>query len=80
MKLAGCGMGILPSFLVSDSRPPFFPGLMNAIDSPTWRTSSLREASETKQSDSDDHPAMGVGDNFVRVMTMHKSKGLESGK
>ena len=39
--------------------------------------SSLREASETKQSDSDDHPAMGVGDNFVRVMTMHKSKGLE---
>ena len=39
MKLAGCGMGILPSFLVSDSRPPFFPGLMNAIDSPTWRTS-----------------------------------------
>ena len=39
--------------------------------------SILREASETKQSDSDDHPAMGVGDNFVRVMTMHKSKGLE---
>ena len=38
---------------------------------------SLREASETKQSDSDDHPAMGAGDNFVRIMTMHKSKGLE---
>ena len=37
----------------------------------------LREAKETKQSDSDDHPAMGAGDNFVRVMTMHKSKGLE---
>ena len=37
----------------------------------------LREARETKQSDSDDHPAMGAGDNFVRVMTMHKSKGLE---
>ena len=39
--------------------------------------SKLREARETKQSDSDDHPAMGAGDNFVRVMTMHKSKGLE---
>ena len=37
----------------------------------------LREARETKQSDSDDHPSMGAGDNFVRVMTMHKSKGLE---
>lgn len=37
----------------------------------------LREARETRQSDSDDHPAMGAGDNFVRVMTMHKSKGLE---
>ena len=39
--------------------------------------SKLREARETKQSDSDDHPTMGAGDNFVRVMTMHKSKGLE---
>ncbi len=39
--------------------------------------SKLREARETRQSDSDDHPAMGAGDNFVRVMTMHKSKGLE---
>ena len=39
--------------------------------------SVLREESETKQSDSDDHPTMGAGDNFVRVMTMHKSKGLE---
>ena len=39
--------------------------------------SDLREARETKQSDSDDHPALGAGDNFVRVMTMHKSKGLE---
>ena len=38
---------------------------------------SLREAGETKQRDSDDHPVMGAGDNFVRVMTMHKSKGLE---
>jgi len=37
----------------------------------------LREERETKQSDSDDHPAMGAGDNFVRIMTMHKSKGLE---
>ena len=37
----------------------------------------LREARETKQSDSDDHPVLGAGDNFVRVMTMHKSKGLE---
>lgn len=39
--------------------------------------SDLREARETKQSDSDDHPALGAGDNFVRVMTMHKSKGLK---
>lgn len=39
--------------------------------------SALREASETKQSDSDDHPALGAGDDFVRVMTMHRSKGLE---
>ena len=39
--------------------------------------SSLREASETRQRDSDDHPVLGAGDNFVRVMTMHKSKGLE---
>ena len=38
---------------------------------------SLREAGETKQADSDDHPALGAGDDFVRVMTMHKSKGLE---
>ena len=37
----------------------------------------LREARETKQIDSDDHPALGADDNFVRVMTMHKSKGLE---
>ncbi len=39
--------------------------------------SDIRQARETKQRDSDDHPAMGAGDNFVRVMTMHKSKGLE---
>ena len=39
--------------------------------------SKLREARETKQGDSEDHPTMGAGDNFVRVMTMHKSKGLE---
>jgi ATP-dependent helicase/nuclease subunit A len=39
--------------------------------------STLRKAGETKQSDSDDHPVMGAGDDFVRVMTMHKSKGLE---
>ncbi len=37
----------------------------------------LREARETKQADSDDPPSLGAGDNFVRVMTMHKSKGLE---
>jgi len=37
----------------------------------------LQQARETKQSDSDDHPAMGADDNFVRIMTMHKSKGLE---
>lgn len=37
----------------------------------------LREARETRMSDSDDHPALGADDNFVRVMTMHKSKGLE---
>ena len=37
----------------------------------------LREARETRQTDSDDHPVLGAGDNFVRVMTMHKSKGLE---
>ncbi len=37
----------------------------------------LRQARETRQTDSDDHPAMGAGDNFVRIMTMHKSKGLE---
>ena len=39
--------------------------------------SALMEARETKQSDSDDHPAPGIGENFVRVMTMHGSKGLE---
>ena len=39
--------------------------------------SDLREARETRQSDSDDHPIPGADDNFVRVMTMHKSKGLE---
>ena len=39
--------------------------------------SNLRKARETRLSDSDDHPAMGAGDNFVRIMTMHKSKGLE---
>ena len=38
---------------------------------------NLREARETKESDSDDHPSMGPADNFVRIMTMHKSKGLE---
>ena len=38
---------------------------------------NLREERETRMSDSDDHPAMGAGDNFVRIMTMHKSKGLE---
>ena len=37
----------------------------------------LQQARETKQSDSDDHPAMGADDNFVRIMTMYKSKGLE---
>ncbi|MBR6321495.1 MAG: PD-(D/E)XK nuclease family protein, partial [Lachnospiraceae bacterium] len=37
----------------------------------------LNEARETGQSDSDDHPSLGEGDDFVRVMTMHKSKGLE---
>lgn len=37
----------------------------------------LREARENRQRDSDDHPAMGAADNFVRIMTMHKSKGLE---
>ncbi len=37
----------------------------------------LRETRETKGSDSDDPPALGEGDDFVRVMTMHKSKGLE---
>ena len=37
----------------------------------------LWEARQTRQTDSDDHPALGAGDNFVRVMTMHKSKGLE---
>jgi len=37
----------------------------------------LQQARETKLSDSDDHPAMGADDNFVRIMTMHKSKGLE---
>ena len=37
----------------------------------------LREARETKQNDSDDHPVLGSEDNFVRIMTMHKSKGLE---
>ena len=39
--------------------------------------SDLREARETRQADSDDHPTLGAGDNFVRVMTMHRSKGLE---
>ena len=34
----------------------------------------LREA---KTGDSDTPAAMGEGDNFVRLMTMHKSKGLE---
>lgn len=37
----------------------------------------LQQARETKLSDSDVHPAMGADDNFVRIMTMHKSKGLE---
>ena len=37
----------------------------------------LREARETGQADSDEHPVPGAGDNFVRVMTMHKSKGLQ---
>ena len=37
----------------------------------------MHDARETKQADSDDHPSMGVGDNYVRIMTMHKSKGLE---
>ena len=37
----------------------------------------LREDRETSQSDSSDHPKLGAGDNFVRIMTMHKSKGLE---
>ena len=39
--------------------------------------SAIREARETRRKDSDDHPLPGSGDNFVRVMTMHKSKGLE---
>ncbi len=38
---------------------------------------SLMEDRQTKLADSDDHPVMGRGDHFVRVMTMHKSKGLE---
>lgn len=37
----------------------------------------MREARETRQADGDDHPAMGLEDNYVRIMTMHKSKGLE---
>ena len=37
----------------------------------------LREAREAGQADSDEHPVPGAGDNYVRVMTMHKSKGLE---
>lgn len=39
--------------------------------------SEIRRERETRQSDSDDLRTMGTGDNFVRVMTMHKSKGLE---
>ena len=38
---------------------------------------SLREARDTRRKDSDDHPVPGPEDNYVRVMTMHKSKGLE---
>ncbi len=37
----------------------------------------LRTARETRRADSDDLRAPGVTDNFVRIMTMHKSKGLE---
>ena len=37
----------------------------------------LQQARETKLGDSDAPPALGADDNFVRVMTMHKSKGLE---
>ncbi|MCR4883956.1 MAG: UvrD-helicase domain-containing protein [Clostridiales bacterium] len=37
----------------------------------------MQEARETRMADSDDHPTMGIGENYVRIMTMHKSKGLE---
>lgn len=40
-----------------------------------WEIGKLRDA---KGGDTGDTPAaMGEGDNFVRLMTMHKSKGLE---
>ena len=40
-----------------------------------WEVGKLRDA---KTGDTGDTPAtMGEGDNFVRLMTMHKSKGLE---
>lgn len=40
-----------------------------------WEIGKLKDA---KPKDSGDTPAtMGEGDNFVRLMTMHKSKGLE---
>ena len=40
-----------------------------------WEVGKLRDA---KSGDTGDTPAtMGEGDNFVRLMTMHKSKGLE---
>ena len=38
---------------------------------------SLREARETRRKDTDDRPVPGPADNYVRIMTMHKSKGLE---
>ena len=39
--------------------------------------SALSAEQETSQTDGDDHPTPGTGDDYVRVMTMHKSKGLE---
>ena len=37
----------------------------------------IRNAAYLKTAGSDEHPAAAVGDNFVRLMTMHKAKGLE---
>ncbi|MBQ8161188.1 MAG: UvrD-helicase domain-containing protein [Clostridia bacterium] len=38
---------------------------------------SIRDDRATKTVSSDDHASLGLNDNFVRLMTMHKSKGLE---